>query len=648
MRLFTIILLSLLFTFSSKETFAQREYTTKSKKAIKHFEEALKYYSAQRNSDALEYLEKALKADENFVEAYAVSGDCYSDLGDLPNAIVSYQKVVDIAPDFLSTSYKQLADAQFKTGDYESSIPNYEIFLTKKRVNPKLKEDAEKMLKNARFGAVAKRNPVPFDPQNLGPNVNTDEYEYFPVLTADEQTLVFTKNKQRGTSGGFVTGYQEDFYSSKADGEGGWSRALNLGPPLNTDLNEGAQTITADGSQMVYTGCNRRGGKGDCDLYIAKRKGSKWGRPENMDSPINTSKWETQPSISADGKTLYFVSNRPGGFGGADIWISNLAPNGAWTNPRNLGEKINTAGWEETPFIHPDGKTLYFTSNGHVGMGEKDLYVSRMDSSGNWGTPINLGYPINTWNDEIGLFVSASGDMAYFGSQREDGFGKLDIYSFNLYEEVRPARVTYVKGRVTNKVTGVPLGAKFELIDLETAEVVVDSYSDDVNGKFLVTLPVNHDYALNVSKDNFLFYSEHFSLPKEQKITKPFMMDVKLQPIEFGETVVLKNIFFETGSYELLPESRIELDKLVLFMKNNPSIRIEIGGHTDNVGKPEDNQQLSENRSKSVRQYLINNSIVESRIEYRGYGEEQPVATNETVEGRAQNRRTEFKVLGRE
>ena len=642
MRYLTVILISI-FSVCSNQSMAQRDYTTKSKKAIKHFEEALKYYSSKRNVEALEILKRAIKADENFVEAYTVSGDCYIDLGDLPNAIASYQKVVDLNPDFLSTSYKQLADVQFKTGDYESALSNYQIFMTKKRVNPQIREKAGRYMKDAEFGAVAKKKPVPFDPKNLGKAVNTKQYEYFPVLTADEQTLVFTRNtrSERGD-------YQEDFYISTAAEDGNWELARNLGKPINTNDNEGAQTITADGQQLFFIGCNRKVGKGSCDIYQAFRNGNKWAMPQNLGGPVNTSKWESQPSVSADGKTLYFVSNRSGGSGGMDIWVTHLAPNSEWTVPRNLGDVINTPYSEETPFIHPDGKTLYFTSNGHVGMGEKDIYVTRMDADGIWSEPQNLGYPINTWNDEQGLFVAASGENAYFSSDRKGGFGKLDLYSFKLYEDVRPTRVTYVKGKVKNKVTGKPLGAKFELIDLATSEVVIESNSDQIDGKFLVTLPVDHEYALNVSKDNYLFYSEHFALPKEQDITKPYRMDVDLQPIKFGEKVVLKNIFFETASFDLLPESTVELDKLVAFMNNNPSIHIEIGGHTDNVGKPEDNQLLSENRSKSVRQYLIDHAISEGRIQYKGYGEEQPVDTNETPVGRANNRRTEFKVLSGE
>jgi outer membrane protein OmpA-like peptidoglycan-associated protein len=628
---------------SSLVGLAQKSYTTDNKKAIKLFEEALPYYSAKRNAEALEILAKAIKLDENFIEAHMVSADCYSDIGDLENAIIHYQRSVNIDPDFFSNSYKQLADAQFKTGDYVSALANYQVFMTKKRVNPQIREVAERSMKNAEFGIEAKKNPVLFDPLNLGPSVNSDQYEYFPVLTADEQTLVFTRNQRKSGA----MDYQEDFYFSILDGKE-WSPALNFGDPINTDDNEGAQTITADGMQLFFIGCNRKGANGSCDIYRSLRKGKTWGAPENLNEPVSTSKWESQPSISADGKTLYFVSNRAGGLGVTDIWVTHLVANDQWTVPRNLGDVINTPFAEETPYIHPDGKTLYFTSNGHVGLGEKDIYVTRMNDDGTWSTPENLGYPINTWNDEQGLFVAASGEKAYFASDRKGGFGKLDLYSFDLYEKVRPTRVTYVKGRVKDKVTGVPLGAKFELIDLQTSKVAVESNSDPVTGNFLVTLPVDHDYALNVSKDDYLFHSEHFSLPATQDLSKPYRMDVELQPIKYGEKVVLKNIFFETASYELLPESQVELNKLVAFMNNNPSIKIEIGGHTDDIGEAVDNQLLSENRSRSVREYLIVNKIVADRIQFKGYGESQPMDTNETPEGRAKNRRTEFKVLSGE
>lgn len=627
----------------SADAFGQKYYTTKSKKAIKHFEEAIRFYHSKRSIEAVQLLGKAIKADNNFIEAHILSGDCFADLNEPEKAIVEYQKVVDIDPDYFVNSYKQLADAQYLSGRYKDAIPNYRTYLSKKSIDPGIKEDAERSLTNSEFGVKAMESPVPFIPVNLGESVNTDQFEYFPVLTADEQILVFTRNQRRTGA----MDYQEDFYVSSAT-EVGWGEAQNIGAPINTDDNEGAQSITADGSQLFFIGCNRKGGKGSCDIYFAHREGKDWGRPVNLGSPVNTSKWESQPSISSDGKTLYFASKRAGGMGGPDIYVTHLAPNGEWTVPRNLGEPINTGSAEETPFIHPDGRTLYFTSDGHVGMGQKDIYITRKDRYGNWTEPKNLGYPINTWKEEMGLFVAASGETAYFSSDREEGYGKLDIYAFPLYREVRPAKVTYVKGKVRDKVFGKPLGARIQLIDLATSEVVIESSSDRITGKFLVTLPSGHDYALNVSKEGFLFHSEHFSLSDDKNTTEPLRLDVELQPIKYGEKVVLKNIFFETASFALLPESEVELNKLVEFLTNNPSIEIEIGGHTDNVGKPEDNQRLSENRARAVSEYLTAHEVARKRLQYKGYGETQPIDSNGTAKGRAINRRTEFKVSGSE
>jgi len=635
-----IYLIFLALGFCAMDVSAQMEYSTTSKKAIKYYKQALRFYDVKRSSEAIELLKKAIKADDNFVEAHTISGDYYADLNDYENAIIEYQKVVNINPDYFRYAYKQLADSYYLSGKYADAIPNYQLFLTKERISPKIIEAAQRSLANAKFGAEAVKNPVPFIPTNLGESVNSDQYEYFPVLTADEKTLVFTRNQRRVGA----MDYQEDFYVSSSNGTD-WTTARNIGEPINTDDNEGAQTITADGSQLFFIGCNRRDGKGSCDIYHSQREGKRWGKPKNLGLPVNTSKWESQPSISADGKTLYFVSNRKGGLGGSDIYITHLAPNGEWTIPRNLGEVINTKFAEETPFIHPDGKTLYFTSNGHIGMGQKDIYITQKNANGSWSEPKNLGYPINTWKDEMGLFVAASGETAYFSSDRKEGYGKLDLYSFPLYEDARPNKVTYVKGKVRDKVFGKPLGARFQLINLATSEVVAESTSDKITGKFLVTLPAGHEYALNVSKNGFLFYSEHFSLSENEEVTEPYQLDVALQPIKFGEKVVLKNVFFNTASYNLLPASRVELDKLVEFLTNNSTIEIEIGGHTDNVGSPENNQLLSENRARSVQQYLIKNNIPKERTQYKGYGETEPINSNNTPQGRAENRRTEFKVL---
>ncbi len=629
-----------LLLLAANAAMAQMKFSTENKKAIKFFQEGLRYYDNKMNSEAEELFLKAIKADGRFIEAHILLGDTYFDMDRKDEAIGMYKKVVEIDDSFFSNTYFQLAQMEMSVGAYEDAIKHYNIYLEKKRVNPRSKEKAEQQLRNAEFGAKAVKQPVPFDPTNLGPNVNTADYEYFPVLTADRQTLVFTRNKRR-TAG---MDFQEDFYISFLNSEGEWGMAMNLGDPINTDDNEGAQTITADGQQLFFTGCNRKGGMGSCDIYRSVREGRSWSRPENLGAPVNSNKWESQPSISSDGKTLYFASNREGGKGGSDIYVTRLGANGLWTDPRNLADSINTDGAEETPFIHPDGRTLYFTSDGHVGMGGKDIYVVRMKDDGTWGTPKNLGFPINTHKDEMGLFVDATGALAYFASDREGGQGKLDIYSFPLYDAVRPTPVTYVKGVVKDRDSKRPLGARFELIDLSTSQTVVESRSDRVSGEFLVCLPVGHDYGLNVSKDGYLFHSENFSLTTMADEGKPYRMNVELQPIEFGKSVVLRNIFFETGSFDLKPESTAELEKLLAFMEQNPKIRIEIGGHTDNVGQRQDNQVLSENRANAVRLYLQDKGIDAARMTHKGYADMEPVDTNDTAEGRARNRRTEFKV----
>lgn len=632
-----LVILFICFSFSA---FGQSKYSIESKKAIGIFEEGLRFYDNKLNTEAEERFLKAIKIEPKFIEAHILLGDVYFDIGKPLDGIELYKKVVEIDDEFFSNTYNQLAQMQMSIGDYDNAVINYRKYIAKKRVNPKLKEKAELQLHNAEFGAIARKSPVPFEPKNLGANVNTADFEYFPVLTADGLTLVCTRNKRRDEG----ADYQEDFYISFLKNDGEWGLAMNLGNPINTDDNEGAQTMTADGQQLFFTGCNRRGGMGSCDIYRSFREGRSWSTPENLGPPVNSDKWESQPSISSDGKTLYFSSNRAGGKGGADIFVTHLAPNGEWTEPRNLGDSINTAGYEETPFIHADGRTLYFTSNGHVSMGGKDIYMSRLDEKGIWSTPKNLGYPINTWKDEMGLFVDASGKLAYFGSDRDGGFGKLDIYAFELYQDARPIPVTYVKGIVKDLPSKRPLGAKFELIDLSTSKTVIESQSDKITGDFLVCLPVDRDYALNVSKDGYLFYSANFSLQGRAPDSKPFIMNVELQPIEFGKKVVLKNIFFETASYDLKPESTAELEKLVSFLKENPTIHIEIGGHTDNMGNRADNQVLSENRAKAVNDYLLAKGMASVRTEYKGYADTVPIDTNDTVEGRANNRRTEFTV----
>jgi outer membrane protein OmpA-like peptidoglycan-associated protein len=396
---------------------------------------------------------------------------------------------------------------------------------------------------------------------------------------------------------------------------------------------------------LFFTGCNRPDGLGRCDIYIAQKKGDDWAKPFSLSAPVNTSGWEAQPSISADGRTLYFVSNRKGGYGGYDIWKSNLTDKG-WGEPENMGPEINTAYDEQSPFIHPDDNTFYFCSNGWPGMGGKDLFISRLGKDGKWAKPENLGYPINSSGDENGLTLTANGSYAFFSSNNLKGFGGYDIYTFELPANLRPNIVTYVKGTVADKKTKAPLEAAIEIIDLQKNIPVYQDYSSEDAGEFLATLSAGKNYGLNISREGYLFYSDNFSLIG-LKDKKAFNLSVQLSPIEVGNKVILKNIFFDTNKFELKAESKAELQKLIEFLQLNKTVRIEISGYTDDVGTHLANVALSEKRANAVYQYLSANGIIVSRLVYKGYGEDQPIMPNTSEENRAQNRRTEFMIIAK-
>jgi outer membrane protein OmpA-like peptidoglycan-associated protein len=469
----------------------------------------------------------------------------------------------------------------------------------------------------------------------MGAEINTADDEYLPTATADEKTLIFTRKINSN----------EDFYKSiKADGN--WQTARYLSNQINTsEYNEGAQSVSQDGKYLFFTGCNRPDGLGRCDIYIAQKRGEDWAKPFDLSPPINTAGWESQPSISADGRTLYFVSNRKGGYGGYDIWKSRLTDKG-WSEPENLGPNINTAFDEQSPFIHPDDSTFYFCSNGWPGLGNKDLFVSRLGKDGKWQKPENLGYPINSSGDENGLTLTANGSYAFFASNNLNGFGGFDIYTFELPPKLRPHMVTYVKGTVLDAATKQPLDAAVEIIDLERNDIVYGDYSAPDDGSFFTTLVSGRNYGLNISKNGYLFYSENFSLVGHEN-KNPFEITVLLQPIEIGNKVILKNIFFDTNKFDLKPESQAELEKLIDFLTLNKTLKIEVSGHTDNVGNDQLNQVLSENRAKAVYSYLVAKGIAANRLIYKGYGKTQPISPNNTDEERSMNRRTEFKIIAK-
>ena len=591
------------------------------------------------------YLAKAKKIDSTFTDIYVIQGDMYNFTLKSALAADCYNKAIHYAKNPKPLLYFITAEEEVKVGRYESARDHYNTYLDKTLPNCPLLKETHKGLETCEFAINAIKNPVDFSPINIGPNINSEYDEYLPAVVADESEIIFTVMRPRdeNTKCAFCQ-MEEDFYASKKE-NGVWNKRYKLDYPINTGYNEGAQCISPDGKYLFYTICNTDFGNGSCDLYWSKRIGNRWSRPRNFDAPVCTKFWESQPSIAPDGKTIYFASNRPGGFGKMDIWKTTMTEEGLFSVPENLGKNINTDGDDSAPFIHADGKTLYFVSDGHPGMGGKDIFFSTLTDTG-WTKPVNLGYPINTPADEINILINAAGTTAYFSTDKEGGYGGQDLYYFALDERLRPTPVTYIKGKVFDENTHEPLHAAIEMIDLNTNEVTTSTFSDPVSGEFLACILTGSNILLNVSHPYYLIHSENFQIEKNYTELNPYLKNIALKRPEVGETFVLRNVFFDFDKSTLKKESEVELNKLVGYLTSNKGIKIEIGGHTDNQGSEAYNERLSNDRAKAVYDYLVNKGIDSNRMSYKGYGMSKPIATNDTEEGRALNRRTEFTIVG--
>jgi outer membrane protein OmpA-like peptidoglycan-associated protein len=396
---------------------------------------------------------------------------------------------------------------------------------------------------------------------------------------------------------------------------------------------------------IFFTACERPDGFGSCDIYASQRNGANWIKPANLGEGVNSVTWDAQPTISADGRELIFVSRRTGTKGMGDLWSSKLQNDGTWGVAVNLGDSINTDQDESGPFLHPDGQTLYFSSAGLPGLGSRDFFMCKRQPDGSWGIPVNLGYPVNTPSDESHMIVSADGKHGYFSSDRPGGLGQKDIYSFILPEQAQARSTTYMRGKVRHKISSAPVSARFDVIDIASGRLMASSISDPVTGAFLISLPAGASYAVNARAQGFLFFSENFTLDAQLNSDEVFEAVIDMVPIATGERIVLKNIFFESGSANLNSKSETELNTLFEFLSNNATLKIEIGGHTDNIGVDEANLKLSEERALAVKMFLVEKGIPASRINAKGYGETVPIAPNTDETGRKQNRRTEFTVI---
>ncbi|HPA34884.1 MAG TPA: OmpA family protein [Chitinophagales bacterium] len=598
-------------------------------KAMAHYFQAKEYAQSTQWEEGIAELDKAIKIYPDYTEAKTLMADYFMAL-----------KKYDTAVAILEACYRKegfqpryiffLAEACLRINQTDKAAYYAQQYLSQPLLNPGAMRKSEQIIRNAQFAAEAKKNPVPFQPKNLGAAINTEHWEYFPYMTPDGKLLAFTRLQNN----------QEDIYVSTKT-EKGFSPAVSLGNIINTADNEGAETMNADGTLLFFTACNRMDGYGSCDIYFSQKLKGNWTAAMGIGKPINTSAWEAQPSFSSDGRALYFSSSRPGGLGGKDIWVSYLDEQLKWSEPQNLGPNINTANDDQCPFIHADNQTLYFTSAGWPGMGGGDIYISRKTDTG-WTKAENLGYPINTETDDNGLAVSYDGKMAFLASNRENGFGGLDIYSFELPEKMQPKRITYLKATVRDAVTKQLLQANYSMTDLETKK---ESKGVTQNGSFFATLEVNKNNALQIQQEGYLFYSRNINLTAEASATKPFEMEVLLQPISANGKITLNNVFFDFDKSELKSESFAELDKLVELLLKNPAVKMEIAGHTDSKGDKKYNLLLSQKRAESVMEYLLKKGIDKLRLTAKGYGDTQPVAPNDTEENQAKNRRTEVKVL---
>lgn len=594
--------------------------------------------------EAKEKLARLLKKYDDAYDLHYLDSEIDRGQGNYADAITALKRGLALEGRGATIAYKKVAELYTLNEDYAQALHYYEHYhqaVQRAGRSEKLVEHAGQLAESARVVAQLTADPYPYAPEPLGPGVNTTHsLEYFPSLSVDGQHLIFTRR---------VNKRQEDFYQSDRRPDGTWSVAVPL-PGVNTPMNEGAQTITADGNYLVFTGCGRTDGIGSCDLFFSERVGDRWSEAKNLGPTVNTRASESQPSLSRDGSLLFFASNRDGGQGGDDIYVSGRLPDGQWSRPMNLGPGVNTAGNDRYPFWAADNRTLYFTSTGRIGMGGADLFMTSVDANNNWQEPRNLGYPINTPGEETNLFIGLDGKRAYFSK----GVGEdIDIYTFELPEEARPAPATYVEVNVVDDRTGRPLVARVRLQAQQKAGVVT-SKDTDQRGRYLTVLPTGLDYGFSVEKEGYLFYSDRFMLAGEHSVSEPYQLDIRLQPIEENTiagaaeedgAIVLRNVFFETASDALLDLSTEELDRLVSLLAGQPGVDVEIAGHTDDVGSEADNQRLSERRAASVKRYLEQQGIAAERIRAIGYGESRPVATNDTEAGRASNRRTTFRLL---
>lgn len=625
-----------------------QQYTTRSSRAKKAFEQAQNMYGMYAFGQAVEYLKDCIKHDPKYVDAWFFMAQIYRDIDSLDLHISALTRGIGLDSAIYPPAFLLRSEAWLSQGEYEKSLSDATYFIEHSSVEfEKLQPMAIRLKKSCEFAIENLKTPSDIDLKPLPNTINTRLDEYWPSFTVDNQRFYYTVKTP--TPHGR---YREDIYTCYMTDSTIYDNPNPLDAPVNTNDNEGASFISPDGRYLFFTGCNRSDGYGSCDIYMAMQEDNGWSRPKNVGKLVNSRQWESRPVVSYDGNNLYFASNRQGGYGKSDIYMSKktgYGPDGfpIWDIPQNLGAVVNTPGDEMAPFIHADNKTLYFSSDYHIGMGNFDLFKTEL-VDGKWTKPINLAYPINSYLSEIGIFVQSNGTQAYVDKEViENGNEKTinrDIFTFYLPEEARAGKATYVSGKVVGKDTKQPLSVNVEIYDFDTKSYLMTLKSNP-NGTFLVAMAAGKKYGLTVERSEYLFYSDHFEIDPKQ--IEAYKLYIELEPVKAGNRTVLNNVFFETGSYILSSDSKAELDRIVSFLIQNPTVTVEIGGHTDITGSEQNNKLLSENRSKEVYNYLINNNVSNTRLSYKGYASSKPIDDNETTLGRAKNRRTEMTIISK-
>tara|TARA_B100000242_G_scaffold84105_1_gene56128 strand:+ start:884 stop:2788 length:1905 start_codon:yes stop_codon:yes gene_type:complete len=629
----------LMFFFFYSNVYCSECLPREGKQSRKYFK-ILKYIE---KDDFFSAKQKLKKYDQDHISFYALKSHIMWKNNKPFDAQKLSEKVIDECPVSYPICYYILAEISYGYQDYVNCSKYLKKAIDLKIQEPYYSKSVEYFEKSYVISKLID-NDSDYDPKIVN-KVSTEADEYLPILSPDQSTLYFTRRFIDNSIDMIVPTYEEQFSFSYKLNDTTFSVGSEMPLPFNKEDNEGGASINIDNSIIYYTKCSRVNSYNNCDIFYSIKKNEKWGDIVKMNDKINLKdSWESQPSISIDGKKLFFASNRKGGYGGIDIYYS-VKINGKWSAPINLGPEVNSSSNEKSPFLHSDNQTLFFSSDRYPSIGKYDIFISKKDSAGNWQKPTNLGYPINTKESEISLVVSTDGDKAYFASNEMSGVGGWDLYSFSMPDKHKPKRVLFLSGDLTDENGKYVDYAKIEIFNLKTQSKTVHKAE---SGKYALalTLEKDEDVILTLNKDGYAFNSNYIS-SNDKSYRSPKTKNFQIKKLENGKSFKINDILFEFNSFKINLKSISILSLFSQYLKQNKDLVVTIEGHTDNVGNKIENLDLSKQRAKSVYDYLIQSGVEEQRLDYDGFGEEKPVASNDDEKGRALNRRTEFKVLKR-